>query len=108
MQSCKFVTIHDEFILRLQQNSKLQVLFLRANNITDDDVKQICAVLKPDPANPSAFNKPLKVLDLSYNQPLTKDAVAHISDMLEVNRSLEYVGLAKCGLQAVHAAKLFE
>ena len=28
--------------------------------------------------------------------------------MLDVNRSLEYVGLAKCSLHAAHAAKLFE
>jgi hypothetical protein len=49
------------------------VLFLRANNIQDDDVKQICQVLKPDALNPLS-QKPLKVLDLSYN-PITKDAV---------------------------------
>jgi Leucine Rich repeat len=73
------------------------VLFLRANHLTDDDVKQIVGVLKPDPANPAAFNKPLKVLDLSYNQPLTKESVQHIADMMELNRTLEYVGLAKCG-----------
>lgn len=73
------------------------MLFLRADNLHDDDVKQICAVLKPDPANPAAFTKQLKVLDLSYNKPLTKDSVHHIAEMLDVNRTLEYVGLAKCG-----------
>jgi Ran GTPase-activating protein (RanGAP) involved in mRNA processing and transport len=82
------------------------VLFLRANNIQDDDVKQICQVLKPDALNPLS-QKPLKVLDLSYN-PITKDAVQYISEMLDVNRTLEYIGLAKCKLQTASAVKLFE
>jgi hypothetical protein len=75
------------------------VLFLRANNLQDDDVKQLCHVLKPDPASPSALPKPLKVLDLSYN-PITKDSINYITEMLETNRTLEYVGLAKCGFQS--------
>jgi len=93
-------------ICRLQTNNKLQVLFLRANNLKDDDVKQICHALKPDPANPASV-KPLKVLDLSYN-PITKDAVQIVAELLEVNRTLEYIGIAKCGLETSHAIKLFE
>ena len=91
---------------RLQTNNKLQVLFLRANNLKDEDVKQICHPLKPDPANPTSV-KPLKVLDLSYN-PITKDAVQIVAELLEVNRTLEYFGLAKCKLETSHAIKLFE
>jgi hypothetical protein len=70
------------------------VLFLRADNLHDDDVKQICQALKPDAVNPSLV-KPLKVLDLSYN-PITKDSVTSIAELLDVNRTLEYIGLAKC------------
>lgn len=93
-------------IYRLQHNNKLQVLFLRADNLHDDDVKQICQALKPDAVNPSLV-KPLKVLDLSYN-PITKDSVTSIAELLDVNRTLEYIGLAKCQLQASNASKIFE
>lgn len=95
LPSCKLhysLTFHSS----VHQNSKLQVLFLRANNLQDDDVKQICQVLKPDPLNPLS-QKPLKVLDLSYN-PITHTAVQSIADMLDINRTLEYIGLAKCKL----------
>lgn len=82
------------------------MLFLRADNIQDEDVKQIAQILKPDPLNPLSL-KPLKVLDLSYN-PITKDSIHYLSEMLEVNRTLEYIGLAKCKLQTAQAVKLFE
>ena len=35
------------------------------------------------------------MLDISYN-PITKDSLASLADMLENNRTLEYLGLAKC------------
>ena len=92
-------------VYRLQHNHKLQVLFLRANNINDDDVKQICHVLKPDPANPNFANKTLKVLDISYN-PITDHSVKYIADMMENNRTLEYLGLAKCNLENEHIIPL--
>lgn len=38
------------FAKLLKQNNKLQVLFLRADNLQDSDIKDICHVLKPDPA----------------------------------------------------------
>ena len=81
--------------IRLQQNHKLQVLFLRANNLTDEDVRQICHVLKPDPLNPNFANKSLKVLDISYN-PITDLSLKFVAEVMETNRSLEYLGLAKC------------
>ncbi len=92
----------------LSHNNKLQVLFLRASNIQDDDLKQICHALKPDPANPAIGNKSLKVLDLSYNPLTPEKACGYLADMLDVNRNLEYLGLAKCGIEAHHAQKLFE
>lgn len=90
----------------IQSSSKLQVLFLRANGLKDDDVKQICNALKPDPANPLNV-KPLKVLDLSYN-PISREAVNSIAELLETNRTLEYIGLAKCRLDTSSALKIFE
>ena len=53
--------------------------------------------MKPDPANPAAGNKSLKVLDISYN-PITSSSIVYLSDMLDVNRNLEYLGLSKCGV----------
>ncbi|CDW82788.1 UNKNOWN [Stylonychia lemnae] len=97
-ESCLFAKL-------LQQNHKLQVLFLRASNLTDEDVKQICHVLKPDPANPAHANKTLKVLDISYN-PITKASLKSIADMMDLNRTLEYLGLAKCSLQAKSLNKI--
>ena len=73
------------------------MLFVRADNIQDDDVKQMCQAMKPDPANPASLTKALKVLDLSYN-PITSISINYIADMLDVNRNLEYLGLAKCNL----------
>jgi Ran GTPase-activating protein (RanGAP) involved in mRNA processing and transport len=84
----------------------LQVLFLRANNLTDEDIKQMAHVMKPDPANPNFANKTLKVLDISYN-PLTEVSVKYLADMMETNRSLEYLGLAKLKLEYEQVVPLF-
>lgn len=81
------------------------MLFLRASNITDEDVKQMAVALKPDPAQPGVANKSLKVLDLSYN-PISKKCLKFLADAMETNRTLEYIGLAKCNLQAKSVAKL--
>ncbi len=81
------------------------MLFLRASNITDEDVRQMCHVLKPDPANPNFANKTLKVLDISYN-PVTKKCLKYFSDMMELNRTLEYLGLAKLKLTAKSLNKI--
>lgn len=43
------------------------------------------------------MNKSIKVLDLSYNE-FSEDAVKEIAQVFEVNRSLEYLGLAKLKL----------
>ena len=78
---------------------------MRANNITDEDMQQICHVLKPDPANPNFANKTLKVLDVSYNH-ITEHSMKFIADMMETNRTLEYLGLAKCKLENEHIAPI--
>ena len=65
----------------------------------------MCHVLKPDPANPAHANKTLKVLDISYN-PISKKSLKHIADMMDLNRTLEYLGLAKCALQAKSINKI--
>lgn len=71
---------------------------MRASNITDDDMQQMCHMLKPDPAAPNASNKTLKVLDVSYNSNITEKGLKSIGEMMEFNRTLEYLGLAKNNL----------
>jgi hypothetical protein len=48
----------------------------------------------------------LKVIDLSSNTDFTPDAISKIKDIFETNRSLEYVGLAKLGLENEHVMPL--
>ena len=56
-------------------------------------------MLKPDPANPNTSNKSLKVLDISYN-PITRVGMKSAAEMMEFNRTLEYLGVAKCKLDS--------
>jgi hypothetical protein len=63
-------------------------------------------VLKPDPANPSHANKTLKVFDISYN-PLTAASIRCIGDMMETNRTIEYLGLAKTKMEVEVIKPLF-
>jgi hypothetical protein len=55
----------------------------------------MCLILKPDPSLPNQSNKVLKVLDISYNNEVTERGLKYIGDMMEFNRTLEYLGLAK-------------
>ena len=57
----------------------------------------MCHILKPDPSNPNASNKSLKVLDISYN-PISDRSLKAIAEMMELNRTLEYLGLAKSNI----------
>ena len=60
-------------------------------------------ILKPDPAAPNASNKTLKVLDVSYNpQAFTDKAIKSLCEMMETNRTLEYLGIAKNGIKNEH------
>lgn len=84
------------FAKLISDAKKLQVCFLRANNLTDRDLKQICQVLKPESG--VQMNRNLKVLDLSSNR-FSGEAVRDIAIVFEVNRNLEFVGLAKNNLK---------
>jgi len=53
------------FARLVESCKRLQVIFLRASGLQDNDLKQICNVLKPDYGE--GHNKTLKVLDVSYN-----------------------------------------
>jgi len=72
---------------------------LRSSGLKDRDIKDICSCLTYDPEKPLAQNKILKVLDISSN-PITSQAAKHIAEMMEANRTLEYLGLAKCDLKS--------
>lgn len=90
----------------VEKAKKVQVLFLRHSGLTDVDLKAICALLKPE-AGPLQ-NKALKVLDISYNHFDAGVLGQEISEVLEVNRSLEYLGLAKNGLTSSHVTPILE
>ena len=83
------------FAKLVSEAKKLQVLFLRACNITDRDLAHIMMALKPETQLP--MNRNLKVLDLSYNK-FSGDSVHGFSQVFEQNRSLEFLGLAKNNL----------
>ena len=63
--------------------------------------------MKPDPSNPGACNKSLKVLDISYN-PITEKSLKYIADMIETNRTLEYIGIAKCKIENEHVIPILQ
>jgi len=79
------------------------VLFLRASGLKDRDLTQICNVLKPEYG--PMQNKTLKVLDLSYNN-FTGESISEFVNVLETNRTLEYLGLAKNKLTSVSVRPL--
>ena len=79
---------------------------MRAVNLCDEDMQQICKVMTVDPANPGASNRTLKVLDVSYN-PLTMNCMESIAEMMEGNRTVEYLGLAKLKMQNEDVLKMF-
>ncbi|CAG9323770.1 unnamed protein product [Blepharisma stoltei] len=68
----------------LRGDSKLQVLSLKACNLGDNALSYICEALKE--------NKKLKTLDLYGNRIYS---LTPIAEMLEVNRSLMHLNLAK-------------
>jgi len=85
------------FAKLISECKKLQVCFLRASNLTDKDLRDIYFVLKPESG--AAMNRNLKVLDLSYNK-FSGEAVREFAQVFEINRSLEFVGLAKNNLRS--------
>jgi hypothetical protein len=91
----------------VQGNERLQVLFLRSSGLGDSDVQDLCDALSYDPEKPAAANKILKVLDLSSN-PVTSHAAQIVAKMMEANRTLEYIGMAKCNLVSPDVIPIFE
>ena len=83
------------FAKLISDAKKLQVLFLRASGLNDKDLKSICHVLKPEAG--MQMNRNLKVLDISYNK-FTSEGIKELNSVFEINRSLEFVGLAKNNL----------
>jgi hypothetical protein len=80
---------------------------MRSSGLHDKDVADICTCLTYDAEKPLAQNKVLKVLDLSAN-PVTKNAARILAEMMESNRTLEYLGLAKCNLVSEDVIPLLE
>jgi len=82
----------------VQNNDRLQVLFLRSSSVTDRDLLDMSSCLTYDPSKPLSHNKTLKVLDVSAN-PLTAPLPC-LTALLSGNRTLEYLGLARCKLSS--------
>ena len=96
--NCKFKLIY--FIsYRIDSSKKLQVLFLRSNNLSDNDLEHISNSLKT--------NATIKVIDISSNSNLSGDAIVKMGEILDSNRIIEYFGLAKLNLENHHATPLF-
>ena len=81
------------------------MLFLRASGLKDKDLQQIILALKPDTSLP--MNRNLKVLDLSYNE-FSGQTVREFKEVLEQNRSLEFLGLAKNRLNSEDVLPLLD
>lgn len=76
-----------KFVKFVSEGSRIKILFLRGNNLDDEDVKQMCEALK----NPT----PLKVIDISYNK-ITGASVESLKELISLhNKNLEFIGLAK-------------
>jgi len=89
----------------VQDAKKVQVLFIRHCDLTDRDLKQIGSSLKADAG---AQQRQIKVLDLSFNKFTGEGVAEEVSAILETNRSLEYLGVAKSGLEAKHVLPMLQ
>ena len=78
----------------------MQVLFIRASNLTDADLDEMAPLLKA--------NSTIKVLDVSSNPGLSPNKIVDsISQVLDGNRTLEYFGLSKLRLTTEVVRPLF-
>lgn len=93
------------FAKLIAEGKKLQVVFMRASGLRDKDLQHIALALKPDTS--LNMNRNLKVLDLSYNK-FGGAAIQEFISVLEQNRSLEFLGLAKNGLTSEDLMPLFD
>lgn len=83
----------------VETSKKLQVLFLRANKLTDNDFCAMSTHLK--------VNNTIKVLDVSSNPDLGKKSLDALADIMNGNRSIEYFGLSKLDLSTSMVLPLF-
>jgi hypothetical protein len=72
---------------------------MRGCNLSDRDVQGFCKVLET--------NRSLRVLDLSYNK-LTPKSIEYLSDLLDHNKTIEFIGLAKNNLSIEHVKPLLD
>lgn len=86
-------------LCRIEGCKRLQVLFLRANQLNDDDITKICSALEA--------NNCIKVLDISSNTGVTGEGVRRLGDVLNHNRNIEYLGLSKLNLETHDVTPLF-
>ena len=68
----------------------MQVLFLRANKLTDADLMAMSGPLKN--------NTTIKVLDISSNPDLGAQSLEALAEIFNGNRSIEYFGFSKLNL----------
>ncbi len=73
-------------------NSCIEELYLDLNSIRDEGTKALCEELKK--------NIYLKTLFISHNA-LGREAILAITDMLKVNKTLEYLSLECCELNKI-------
>ena len=84
----------------IESAKKLQVLFARSSGLTDLDVGQMCEVIKT--------NTTIKILDISSNRSINSAALTGFQEVLQENRTLEYLGFAKLGLKNEDIKPLFD
>ena len=91
---------HCSFLrFRIESAKKLQVLFLRANRLTNEDFVQMSTHLKA--------NNTIKVLDVSSNPELGKASLDALAEIMNGNRMIEYFGLSKLNLTTEMVVPLF-
>ncbi len=80
---------------------KLQVLFLRSNQLDIQDLEVICNGLRN--------NSSVKILDVSANPALGKNgnACEILSQLIQTNHTIEYLGLSNIGLTSASVIPLF-
>jgi len=85
----------------IESCKKLQVLFVRANCLTDDDLKAITKSM--------THNNSIKVIDISSNRDFTPEVISSsLAEILTANRVIEYFGLSKLNLVTENVLPLFE
>lgn len=87
--------------LRIESAKKLQVVFIRACQLTESDLDQMAEALKN--------NACVRVFDISSNQTLDPaKTVECIANMVSGNRSVEYLGLSKLAIETANLKPLFD